>query len=273
MQVNLMRSIILNCVREENDLPAAYRWLYKYHVADSISQFAPYVSKYATYRALPVPPDGEDFGTYNWIMTEHYWLINPFENIASNMPRGLAFSEYYTPEFLEITNQPPQAELRSREWVGSRNGYHPIVFSFIPLFWENDFKGSQRTIEDGPNYRWLIVFKYPECITREEGDDWFINVLAPQIAELKEVNRFVSSAVLKEPQTSPFHRVAEIWFDDSKAWHRAIVENKHKFTKPGWAQYGQFPFMEPYKDFVGIFLLDRPESDHLQQFRGYITTR
>jgi hypothetical protein len=24
---------------------------------------------------------------------------------------------------------------------------------------------------------------------------------------------------------------------------------------------------------VGIFILDRPDSDHLQQWRGYITTR
>lgn len=270
---NPMRSIIFNCVRDDSDLPAAYRWLYKHHVADSISQFAPYVTKYATYRALPVPPNGEDFGTYNWIMTEHYWIINMFENSQSNMGTGLAFKEYFYPDFLEITNQPPTAELRSREWVGTRDGYHPIVFAFMPIFWENDIKGAGRTIEDGANFRWLIVFKYPEGVSREDGDDWFFNVLAPEIAQLPEVNRFVSSAVLDEPKTSPFHRVAEIWFDNSKAWHKAIVENQDKFTKPSWAKYDKFPYMEPYKDFTGEFILDRPESDHLQQFRGYISTR
>ena len=31
------RSYIMNCVREDADLPAAYRWLYKYHVPDSLA--------------------------------------------------------------------------------------------------------------------------------------------------------------------------------------------------------------------------------------------
>ena len=39
------------------------------------------------------------------------------------------------------------------------------------------------------------------------------------------------------------------------------------------AAWGELPNFEPFKDFVGIFILDRPESDHLQQWRGYITTR
>ncbi len=273
MSIAPIRSIIMNCVRDDSDLPAAYRWLYKHHIADSISQFAPYVTKYATYRALPLPPDGLDYGTYNWIMTEHYWLINPFENAATNMPRGLALTEYWPPEFMEITNQPPHSALRERKWAGTRDGYHPIVFAFLPLFWESDFKGSQRTIEDGPNYRWLTVFKYPEGVSAEEGDDWFLNKLAPQLVELPELNRFISSRILDEPRTSPFHRVAELWFDNSKAWHKAIAENSGKFARPSWTRYGQFPYLEPYADFVGVFLLDRPESDHLQQFRGYVTTR
>jgi hypothetical protein len=267
-----MRSFILNCVRDDSDLPAAYRWLYKHHVADSMSQFAPYVTKYASYRALPTPPDGGNFGTYNWIMTEHYWLFNPFPAVGSTS-RGLAFAEYWPDNFLEITNQPPAKELRNPQWQGSKEGYHPIVFAFVPVFWENDFKGCQRTIEDGPNFRWLVAFKYPDGISKEEGDEWFLNQLAPQLTELPELNRFVSSKVLDAPRCSPFHRVAELWFDNSRAWHKAIVGNQHKFVKPSWAKYSQFPYLEPYADFTGIFLLDRPESDHLQQFRGYVTTR
>jgi hypothetical protein len=267
-----MRSVILNCVRDDSDLPAAYRWLYKYHVAESISQFGPYVSRYATYRALPVPPDGHDFGTYNWIMTEHYWLINPFEQNKTES-RGIAFAEYFPKEFLEITRQPPENLLRDPRWQGTSDGYHPIVFAFLPLFWENDFKGSGRTVEDGPNFRWFTVFKYPEGVSREEGDDWYLNTLAPQLVELPELNRFVSSAVLDTPRTGPFQRAAELWFDSSRTWHRAIVEQGGRLSKPPWAKYGHMPYLEPYRDFVGVFVLDRPESDHFNQYRGYITTR
>jgi len=57
-----------------------------------------------------------------------------------------------------ITNQPPSEHGRNPRWQGTRDGYHPIVFVFMPIFWEHDFKGSQLTIEDEPNYCWLIVF-------------------------------------------------------------------------------------------------------------------
>ncbi|MFE8048669.1 hypothetical protein RBA63_14780 [Brenneria goodwinii] len=268
-----MRSFIMVSVRDDSDLPAAYRWLYKYHVPDSISQFAPYVTKYATYRALPVPKGGEDFGTYNWIMTEHYWIINPFHTSASAAPNGLAFKETYSKDYMEITRQPADGDLRPTNWVGSRDGYHPTVFAFVPIFWEDDFKGSDRTIEDGPNYRWLIAFKYPDGVSQEEGDKWFKEVLVPELVKLPEVDRIISSRVLSSPHTSPFQRVAEIWFDNSKQWEKAMEELQTRVQRPSWATYDRFPYMEPYKDFVGEFLLDRPESDHLQQYKGYISTR
>jgi hypothetical protein len=270
-QFQPMRSFIFVSVRDDSDLPAAYRWLYKEHVADSISQFAPYVTRYATYRALPLPKNGEDFGTYNWIMTEHYWLINPMHTSGNSEPSGLAFGETYDKHYLEITRQPTDQGLRPNSWVGTRDGYHPTVFAFAPLFWEDDFKGSNRTVEDGPNYRWLFMLHYPDGISQEEGDKWFKETFAPALAKLPEVNRLISSRILNSPKTSPFNRVAEAWFDDSKQFEKAMSEIK--VEKPAWAKYDTFPYFEPYKDFVGEFLLDYPESNHIEQFRGYVTTR
>ncbi|MBZ0129142.1 MAG: hypothetical protein K8F59_08500 [Rhodobacteraceae bacterium] len=267
-----MRSSIMVSVRDDSDLPAAYRWLYKHHVNDSISQFAPYVTKYATYRALPLPKAGEDFGTYNFIMTEHYWLIDPFNGSKTGAPAGLAFNEHFTDEYLEITRQPTGMGLRPTSWMGSRDGYHPTAFTFLPLFWEDDFKG-RRSVEDGPNYRWQFTFAYPEGVSCDQGDQWFRHEFAPAICDLPQVTRFFSSRVLNNPRKSPFHRFAEIWFENSREWEAAIATVRNTVRKPDWATYDEFPFFEPYKDFVGVFLLDRPESDHLQQFRGYVTTR
>ncbi|XKM14046.1 hypothetical protein RCS94_02470 [Orbaceae bacterium ac157xtp] len=268
-----MRSIIMVSVRDDSDLPKAYRWLYKYHVPESISQFQPYVTKYATYRALPLPKEAEKFGTYNWIMTEHYWQINPFNTSSTATPNGIAFRETFSKEYLEITRQPSDGELRPSEWVGTQKGFHPTVFAFMPMFWEWDIKGSERTIEDGANYRWLIAFKYPDGVSVEEGDKWFKEVFLAELAKLPEVNRILSNRVLATPKVGPFQRVAEIWFDNSKQWEQAMAKISNNVTKPDWAKYDQFPYMEPYKDFVGLFLLDRPESDHLTQYRGYISTR
>lgn len=268
------RSFLMVSVRDDSDLPAAYRWLYRDHVDDSISQFSPYVTGYATYRALPVPPGGEDFGTYNWIMTEHYWLINDAALARpGSKTRSTAFAETFEKSYLEITRNPTDQGLRADKWVGTREGYHPTVFVFVPIWWEDDMKGFNRTIADGPNYRWLIAFKYPDGVSQEVGDKWFHEVLAPAIIKQPEVTRFLSSRVLKDPKTGPFQRVVEIWFDNSKQWEKAMAELKGKVAKPSWATYGTFPYIEPYKDFVGTFLLDSPETDHLRERRGYVTTR
>lgn len=268
------RSYILNAVKDDSYLPEAYRWLYKYHVEDSIAKLRPYCNSYCTYRALPIPPDGEDYGTYNWIMTEHHWMYNPSVYWG---PEGRVniLNEVFDESYLIATNQPPRNSLRDSAWQGSRDGYHPIVYTAAPLFWEKDFKGAQRTIADGANFRWLMIFKYPKGVSREEGDEWFLTRLAPQIAALDGVNRFVTSRTLDQTPFIPdtWHRVAEVWFDNSRVWHDCIVKNADQFAKPAWANYDVFPYLEPYRDFTGIFLLDRPESDHFNQYRGYIPTR
>ncbi|NTV90592.1 MAG: acetyl-CoA hydrolase, partial [Clostridiales bacterium] len=77
VEFNPMRSLIyVDCCKEEYRHRLKH-WLHRYHITDSISQFGPYVSKYAFYGALPVPPEGERFGTCRMQLTEHYWMINP----------------------------------------------------------------------------------------------------------------------------------------------------------------------------------------------------
>lgn len=268
-----MRSFIFQNMRSDNDRPRMMRWLYKQHIPESISQFVPYVTKYATYHALPLPANATAFGAYNAWMTEHYWLFNMFQDKNTGMGRGLVFGEAFPEDFKEMTTSPPSEELRPGGWEGSREGYHPFLFCFAPIFWEDDFKGAGRLTDEGANFRWLSVLKYPKSVSADEGDAWFKEVFAPQVCANTQVTRFVSSRVLDEPRMNPFHRIAEIWFDDSEAWRNAIVETADRYSKPPWAEWDRFPFLEPYKDFVSIFLLDRPDSDHLQQWRGYITTR
>lgn len=267
-----LRSYIFNSVKDLAYLPKAFRWLYKEHVEDSISMLQPFCTKYCTYHALPVPQDGEDFGTYNWIMTEHHYVVDRMHFYG---PKGriVPYAERYSKEFLEITNQPPTNELRDTTWRGTRDGYHPIVNCYAPLYWQHDFKGQTRTIDDGANYRWLTIFKYPEGVSMEEGDAWFFNTLVPELVAVPEVTRFLTAPCIPHVEKGPWQRVVELWFEDSHRWHDGIVKNSSHFTKPSWAQYNVFPYLEPYKDFTGMFLLDRPDSNHLTQFNGYIVTR
>ena len=107
-----MRSFIVMSVRSDNDLPRVWRWLYKQHVPESISQFMPYCTKYATYHAQPLPEGAGDFGSYNCMMTEHYWLFNIFQDKGAAQSTGLAFGEEFPDDFMEMTCQAAQQGAR-----------------------------------------------------------------------------------------------------------------------------------------------------------------
>ena len=174
-----MRSFILQNFRSDNDRPRIWRWLYKQHVPESISQFMPYCTKYCTYHALPLPEGAQDFGTYNGMMTEHYWLFNIFQCKGTGMPSGLAFGEEIPRGLHGADRSAAQQGASPVGLAGESRRYHPVVFSFAPVFWEDDFKGEGRLTDAGANFRWFFLLKYPDGVSVDEGDEWFKEVFAP----------------------------------------------------------------------------------------------
>lgn len=282
LEFNPMRSLIyVDCVKEDYRIKLE-NWLYRYHVPDSISQFGPYVSKYAFYAALPTPPEGERFGLTRMQLTEHYWMVNP---MTANFQLK-AFTEFFPLDVLKWQGNIPddgddivdKANTTNMEGdnaraAGGDNGMPPFIFAFVPVCWEEDFKGQGRTIEDGPNYRWQFVMKYPEGVSAEEGDKWFHEEVIPKFKDMPEVNRILSSKIIKEVNGCQFHRVVEMWFEGPSAWHKCAVERAKEISKPAWAQYDQFPYLRPKFEIASLFLSDIARSDNYSQYRGYITMR
>lgn len=277
-----MRSLIYVDVVKEDYRIKLENWLYRYHIPDSISQFGPYVSKYAFYAALPTPPEGERFGTTRMQLTEHYWLINP---MAADI-QFKSLTEYFPTDVLKWQGNIPDDNKdevdkgnsenlegdRARS-TGGDNGMPPFIFAFLPVGWEEDIKGRGRTIEDGPNYRWQFVMKYPDGISLEEGDKWFYEELIAKFKLMPEVNRILTSKIIQDVNGCPFQRVVEMWFDSQSAWHKCAVENAKNIEKPAWAKCDQFPYLKPKYEFTSIFLSDIARSDNYSQYRGYITMR
>lgn len=275
-----MRSLIYVDVVKEDYRHKLKHWLYRYHIADSISQFRPYVAKYAFYPALPTPPEGERFGTCKMQLTEHYWLVNPMTEEFKNK----AFTEYFPVDVLKWQgNIPDDEDLSNGKKVniegddaratGGDNGMPPFIFAFVPICWEEDFKGSKRTVEDGPNYRWQFVMKYPEGVSMEEGDKWFYEEVVPKFQAMPEVLRMLSSKIIQEVNGCPYQRVVEMWFDCPSEWYKAAVVKAKDIKKPSWAKYDQFPYLKPRFEISSIFLTDIAESDNYTQYHGYITMR
>ncbi len=266
--------IYVDCADEDSRIKLQY-WLYRTHIPDSISQFGPYVTKYAFYNALPVPPDGERFGTIKMQLTEHNWMVNHLD------PRTLnkILTEVMPPEVLVWQNNMPASALNGGNMDGddfrkTTGGNVPFIFAHVPLWWEDDVKGKERTINDGPNYRWNFCISYPksDLYPIENGDKWLFEEVFPVFEKMPECTRIVTSKVIKDINECPMDRMVEMWFDGPTNWHKCI-EACASVKKPEWAQTDVFPYLKPYYNIIGAFVTDYPTSDNLTQYHGYITMR
>ena len=278
-----MRSVIyVRCIKEDYRHKILW-WLNSEHVPDSIQQFEPYVTKYAFYPALPVPEDGERFGTYNMQLTEHYWLINPLEAGTLNkvynerMPLSAMKWQGIVPdlpdEVLEAAMNNPENAEAMRSSDGGRAGTAPFVFAFLPVWWEEDIKGAGRTLAAGPNYRWQFLVKYPDGISAKEGDAWLLGEVLPKFAEMEETTRILTSRVKNAGPGHLYNRIVEIWFDGPSDWHKCAVERADVFPKPSWAMTDTFPYLEPMFHIAGIFVTDAGSTNNLKNYSGYIPMR
>ncbi len=271
-----MRSVIyVDCVREEYR-HRLQRWLYAVHVPDSIGKFTPYCTKYAFYNALPTPPEGERFGTRRMQMTEHYWMVNEMvpemsvNSFTERMPVEVLRWQGMIPDDGADLSHADNMDGDAHRSSGGDNGCPPFVFAHVPMNWEEDYKGKGRTIDDGPNYRWQFVLRWP-C--EKTGEKWFQEVFVPYFQNRPEVTRFLSSKIYHDVVGCQFHRLVELWFDGPEEWYQAAVEGTKVLEKPDWAQQEQFPFLKSNYNIVGMFLSDMAASDNLTQYRGYITMR
>ena len=98
-----MRSLIYVDVVKEDYRHKLKHWLHRHHIADSISQFGPYVTKYAFYPALPTPPQGDRFGTVRMQLTEHYWMVQS----VSKRSESQNHDRVYAAGYIEVAGHDP----------------------------------------------------------------------------------------------------------------------------------------------------------------------
>jgi hypothetical protein len=264
-----MRSYLILNMRSMNSLPLMEPWLQREHAPEIIGMNGPILDRYTSYRAIPAPTGAEPYGYYNWRMTEHWWRESPFRG-HGQMDQGTAFAETWPPNYTNILGL-PEGEARSDKWGGTPDGRHPPVMMFVNRRPDNDFHGKGLLMGDGTVIRWVMAIKYPEGVSKEEGEDWYLNTHAPEVCKQPGLKRFYSYKKIA-PFTTQFDRVSELWYENTDAWTHAVVTNPPNYTKPAWAKYDQYPFLEPYVDFISTFLLESPTNDFLRDWRGYIQT-
>lgn len=102
--------------------------------------------------------------------------------------------------------------------------------------------------------RWMTAIRYPEDISVEDGEKWFLNTHVKESVKQPGLIKFVSYRVIDEltntgpSDTRKWVRINEYWYENFAAWHRAVIENPPKYTKPGWG--GKYPFVEMWSTFI-----------------------
>lgn len=131
--------------------------------------------------------------------------------------------------------------------------------TIVPAMPTEDFLGKEPTPEETTILRWVQVFKYPEGVSLEEGDKWYLGVHSAEAKRQPGLLRYVSHRVPDDaPFKTPWLRVSELWYRDFAAWHEAMSKTATDYTKPRWS--AAYPFV----DMISTFVSYKPDVDFLR---------
>ena len=250
-------------------IPALERWYHRDHSPEIARRYGPWLERHESYIPLDVPADARAFGFYNWRVTECFWRELPKPG-----PQGaLSFT-------------PPPV------W------FSRVATCLVPPQPTEDFLGFDCIPSEKVGLRWYILLRYPTGVPWEEGERWFLDVFAPEVARQPTLYRFFSYQVLRGggasdggqgpgvhelgllpgtwrpgdggPAETRWDRVLELWYETFSDWRASIIQQPPRYTVPAWATSDIFPFVRPYEDFVSSFILERPNDEFLRDLRSYL---
>lgn len=251
-----------------DDLPYWHRWLLREHAAETQSWLGPWLERYVRYQAVMPPadlvPDLVRMGSYTSGVTMHVYNDYPPTPQTQWGMVGMIPNAW-----MKKTQTPGEAYGKAGTPAEERPKTES-TFCYTPFVPTEDFMGGDLNPWETSILRWITCFKYPKGVSRDEGDDWYINVHAPEVMKQKGLIRLFSYRTMDWPGESLWHRVTELWYPNYAAWRTAVVEEPPTYTKPAWATYDQYPFVEPNRDMLGSFILERPTHDLLRENLIYI---
>lgn len=252
--MTMTKLVIIHHLEDPNDLPALERWFRQHHCQEVLSQ-VPWTVRYVMYRAVPPPPGAEDFGYYNYRVHEN-WVRDERRGV-----KGL----------LSFTPQP---------------GKMSAIVVNVPAEPTEDFLGAGLRHNEKTILRWLIAFRYPDGVSEQEGEEWYLNVHTKEVCSQPGLIRFFSHKAIPSVQPSPlpssnaqkpfmtpsplffkqWHRVTELWYENNNGWVESVLKHPPRYTRPDWATHDGFPFLVPGEEFISTFILEHPDQDMLRHY-------
>ncbi|NWG45807.1 MAG: hypothetical protein HXY25_04570 [Alphaproteobacteria bacterium] len=240
--VNAIKHYIFIQPDEGVDLLWVDRWYMTFHAPEVRSYYKAWQRHYVSFRSYMVPEEADVFNVYRGRMTEIIFDSRE-AYVESRIRNDYGISRYTAP---------------TGGWAG-RPGQVETINATIPVNPDEDFLGKWPPPKASPYYRWIVAFRYPEGVSEEDGERWFLESAAPSLAKVKGLRRFVAYKVIFDSQ--PYRRVYEMWFDHYSDWKAAVLDNRGAIPAPPWG--GAFP----YVDMVSTFIGERPDIDFINDHR------
>jgi len=266
----IIRNILMVNINSLNKLPLMERWLQRDHCAETIGAIGCFLCRYQSYRVVAPPPEMhqlvDDLGYYNWRVTE-LWMD------PANMPQGGGHTVgmIWPPNYNNIVGLPEGNPMGGGPFMGKPEGPHPPARGAFPTTPTDVFIGLKGTYDSKPILRWINFIKYPRGVPVEEGEKWFLDVHSKEVAQQPGLTCYYSFKALSPPgRPAEFIRLNEQWYEDFDGWKKAVIDSPPNYTKPGWAKYDKYPFLEPYVDFCSTFILEKPTNNFLRDYNGYV---
>ena len=149
------------------------RWYYRDHAPEIVRRYGPWLTRFECYLPVPAPTDAQAYGFHNWRMTEGWWRELPEAGTENDM--------CFTP--------PATWPRVAAAFVRPQPSEHFLACDFLPL--------------EKVCLRWLMLLRYPDGVSNEEGEDWFLRVHAPEVASQPGLVRFFSHRVVQEVGNVP----------------------------------------------------------------------
>ena len=248
------KMVIFHRLTDENFRPATERWMRRYHVPEVLVQY-PWTVRYLLYRPVPPPPGAEDYACYNYRLHEN-WAQEFYQR------RGVK-------GLLPMTPGPKSVEAQ-------------IIH--VPAEPTEDFLGADLPYEGHSILRWLVAIRYPQGVSKEEGEEWFLNTHVPEVMKQPGLIRFFSHKCVEfegDPlpisvdQGKPgkgdgmkhWDRLSELWYENNDGWVESVLRNPPVYTRPAWATWDRYPFLKPEEHMVSCFILESPDCDFTRECR------
>lgn len=237
--VDAIKHYILIDLAPETDLVQLDRWYLTFHSREVRRLWGPWQRHYYSYMTRYAGPEADRFTVVRGRMTEiHFSSLDDFRASRVNNSVGL-----------DTFTAPP----------GGWRGSYTSTTATIPTNPNEDFLRRYPPPKETAYYRWIVFFRYPEGVSPEDGERFFLESLAPELTRLRGLRRFVAYRTVIDSQ--PYPRVMELWFDSWADWKRAILEEPPPWTPPPWG--GAFPFVDVLSAFIG----ERPDVDFINDDR------